>query len=206
MRKKAVIVLHSCWKLQEESLEGVMERVKKALCDKNPSVMGVSLIMFYDMIKYTENKDKFKDLIGSFVSILKQIIEHRLPTSYDYHRLPAPWLQIQLLELLSILGKDNQHHSEYIYEILMETMKRADIGIHIGFAVLYQCLLTAFTIYPNPTVIAKAVSYIPQFLPSSSAPPQDSKTKISSTESNSNLRCAGFVFLFLPFLPFSILL
>ena len=33
------------------------------------------------------------------VSILKQIIEHRLPKDYDYHRIPAPWVQMNLLKI-----------------------------------------------------------------------------------------------------------
>jgi hypothetical protein len=34
------------------------------------------------------------------LTILKQITEHRLPSTFDYHRVPAPWIQIKLLKLL----------------------------------------------------------------------------------------------------------
>ena len=44
----------------------------------------------------------------SFVSILKQITEHRLPRDYDYHRIPAPWIQIRLLRIMAILGAADQ--------------------------------------------------------------------------------------------------
>jgi AP-4 complex subunit epsilon-1 len=58
--------------------------------------------------------------------ILKQIVEHRLSTDFDYHRVPAPWLQIKLLEILSFLGKNDQGSSKGIYEILNEVLKRND--------------------------------------------------------------------------------
>ncbi len=49
-----------------------------------------------------------KDLIPSFANILKQVIENRLPKDFEYHRLPAPWIQIKLLKLFSILARDDK--------------------------------------------------------------------------------------------------
>ena len=43
--------------------------MKKALCDKDPSVMAASLNYFSDQVKIRPND--FKDLINSFVVILK---------------------------------------------------------------------------------------------------------------------------------------
>lgn len=91
-------------------------KMKKALCDKDPSVMQASLNYFVDQVKV--RPADFKDLVNSFVVILKQIIDHRLPKDYDYHRLPAPWIQIRILEVLSYLGADDKTCSEQMYEIL----------------------------------------------------------------------------------------
>lgn len=42
------------------------------------------------------------------MDILKQIIDGNLSKEFDYHRLPAPWLQIAILKLLTKFGKDDK--------------------------------------------------------------------------------------------------
>ena len=72
--------------------------MKKALCDREPSVMAASLNLYLEEV--AENPRKYKDLTSSFVIILKQVIEHKLPKEFDYHRMPAPWVQIKILKIL----------------------------------------------------------------------------------------------------------
>ncbi|CAN0476291.1 unnamed protein product, partial [Scytosiphon promiscuus] len=69
----------------------------------------------------------------------KQITEHRLPRDFDYHRMPAPWIQMRLLRILALLGKADRATSEGMYEVLMDVMRRADTGINVGYAVVYEC-------------------------------------------------------------------
>lgn len=64
------------------------------LCDNDPGVMGSTLCPLYDLI--SEDVNSYKDLVVSFVSILKQVAERRLPKSYDYHQMPAPFIQVCL--------------------------------------------------------------------------------------------------------------
>jgi AP-4 complex subunit epsilon-1 len=75
-----------------------------------------------------------------------QVTEHRLPREYDYHRMPAPWIQLKLLKLLGSLGAADKVCSDQMYEILHEVMKRADIGINVGYAIVYEAVRTCTTI------------------------------------------------------------
>jgi hypothetical protein len=67
-----------------------MERQR--LIDNDPGVMGATLCPLFDLI--SEDANSYKDLIVSLVSILKQVAEKRLPTTYDYHHMPAPFIQV----------------------------------------------------------------------------------------------------------------
>lgn len=62
------------------------------LCDNDPGVMGATLCPLFDLI--TVDVSSYKDLVVSFVSILKQVAERRLPKSYDYHQMAAPFIQV----------------------------------------------------------------------------------------------------------------
>lgn len=77
VRKKAVCALHRFYQLDQSSISNMGDKVRRALCDKDPSVMAASLCLLHDLIR--DNPNTYKDLVSSFVSILKQITEHRLP-------------------------------------------------------------------------------------------------------------------------------
>ena len=174
IRKKAVMCLYKFHQVSPMSVPDCDERMRRLLCDFDPSVMAATLPYFKEMA--AKNPAKYKDLVAPLTSILKQVIEHKLVREFDYHRFPAPWIQVILLEILSILGADDKAASENMYEILQQCLRRADdTGINIGYAIVYQCLKTICTIYPNPHLIELASNTISRFLISESP----------------NLRCTG---------------
>ena len=128
--------------------------------------MGATLPFLQDLVR--DNVVDYKDLVPSLVSILKQITEHRLPRDYDYHRIPAPWIQMNLLRTLAWLGKGDQVASEGMYEVVADVMKRADTGINVGYAIVYEAVKTVTTIYPNPVLLDTTATAISRFIRSDS--------------------------------------
>ena len=174
IRKKAVMCLYKFYQVSPNSVPDCDERMRRLLCDFDPSVMAATLPYFKEQAM--KDPDKYKDLVSPLIVILKQVIEHKLPRDYDYHRFPAPWIQVIILEILSILGRDDQSYSENMYEIIGQCLRRADdTGINIGYAIVYQCLKTICIIYPNSHLIELASNTISRFLSSDSP----------------NLRCTG---------------
>ena len=76
--------------------------MKRALCDKDPSVMAAALNHYVDVCRAKPHEHK--DLVPSLLIILKQVTDHRLPRDFDYHRMPAPWIQAKILECMAALG------------------------------------------------------------------------------------------------------
>lgn len=124
VRKKAIIALHRLHQLAPDIVtkQEVTDKVRKLLCDRDPAVMGSTLNVIETLARV--DVQPFKDLVPSLISILKQICERRLPSEYDYHRIPAPWMQMKIVRILSVIGKNDMACSEGMYEILGNAYER----------------------------------------------------------------------------------
>jgi AP-4 complex subunit epsilon-1 len=167
VRKKAVIVLSRFLKLSPGLGPEYLALFRKTLCDKDPAVMGATLNCFRDILKEGDNVTLLKDMISSLTVVLRQIMDKRLPRDFDYHNVPAPWMQIRILEILAVLGENDQKASQQMYQIIGDVMRRAeDVSSNIGYAIVYQCMKTITTIYPHPPLIESSASLVSNFLTS----------------------------------------
>lgn len=162
IRRKAVLALYKFYLIAPNQVQHIHNKFRKALCDKDPGVMTASLHIYLQMIQ--ENPEGYKDLTPSFVTILKQVVGGKLPMDFNYHSVPAPWLQIQLLRILSILGKNDQSTSEIMYEVLDESLRRAEMNHNITYAILYECVKCIYTIHPKSDLLEKAAKCIGNFV------------------------------------------
>lgn len=126
--------------------------------------MAAAVIALESLVN--ENPDDYKRLVPSMVNILKQIIEHRLPKSYNYHKNPAPFIQIRILRILAILGRDDKAASEEMYAILEEVLRKADNNTNIGTAVVYEAVKVASSIYPRPHLLQQCATLVSRLLSS----------------------------------------
>ncbi|SBT87695.1 AP-4 complex subunit epsilon, putative [Plasmodium malariae] len=164
IRKKVCMLLHKIYLIDPLLIKDIDVYLKKLLCDVDPSVMGASLNLIACIAK--NHMMYCIKLVPYLVSILKQICENKLPKEYDYHRIPAPWIQIKILSIFRILGFSNKKLSEQMYEVLQKTMQRADFGINVGYAIIYECVKTIAIIYPSHNLLELASLSISRFISS----------------------------------------
>ncbi|XP_042484192.1 AP-4 complex subunit epsilon-like isoform X2 [Macadamia integrifolia] len=166
VRKKAIMALHRFYQRAPSSVAHLLSNFRKRLCDNDPGVMGSTLCPLFDLIAADANS--YKDLVISFVSILKQVAERRLPKSYDYHQMPAPFIQIRLLKILALLGNGDKQASEHMYTVLGDIFKKCDPSSNIGNAVLYECICCVSSIHCGPKLLESAAEATSRFLKSDS--------------------------------------
>ncbi|KAM6181332.1 AP-4 complex subunit epsilon-1 [Erethizon dorsatum] len=162
IRRKAVLALHKFHLIAPNQVQHIHIKFRKALCDRDVGVMAAALHIYLRVIK--ENSSGYKDLTGSFVTILKQVVGGKLPVDFNYHSVPAPWLQIQLLRILGLLGKDDQRTSELMYDVLDESLRRAELNHSVTYAILFECVHTVYSIYPKSELLEKAAKCIGKFV------------------------------------------
>jgi AP-4 complex subunit epsilon-1 len=79
--------------------------------------------------------------------------------------VPAPWIQINLLKLLALLGADDQAASEHMYEVLLQAMQRAEkYKNNAGYAVLYEAIMSTTRIRANNALLEAAANSIGQLI------------------------------------------
>lgn len=116
IRRKAYLVLMNINQSFPHLFAQIKPLVIEALNDSETPVIFAGISMLYKSI--LNNPHQFKDTTKKLVEILFNILEHKYPKEYDYHRIPAPWTQITLLQMLQSLGKNDQQASSLMYEVL----------------------------------------------------------------------------------------
>lgn len=165
VRKKAVMALQKMLQLNPILITDLLSTIRGALCDPSPAVMAASLHVLHDVSK--SNPTLCKDLVPHLVNILQQTIDHKLPRDFDYHRVPAPWIQMKILSMLATLGHGDRVASEKMYGVLSTVLTSADTGVNIGSAIVYETVRTLTTVYPTSSLLQIAATSISRFLASS---------------------------------------
>lgn len=172
IRRKVVEAMHAFYLRSDGSL-CELASFRQALCDREPSVMDAAVRLLHDVI--LRDTASQHDLLDSFIFILTQVIERRLPRQCEYHRMPAPWLQIRLIQVITIIVGTDKQRAEKAERVFAEVMKRADNGKLIGFAVISEVIRSAAAMPVLPLLLRLASEAVSGLLNSS----------------NPNLRCAG---------------
>jgi len=177
LRKKAGLAMARCLTKCPDMVEDFVDRVVTLLKDKNHGVLitVVQLMTQVLMIDLknaeeegedpfqTDCRNAFLRLVPMLVRMLKNLQSPGHSPEYEVDGVADPFLQVQLLTLLRLLGAKNEKASEEMNDVLSR-VATTDSSKNAGNAILYECVQTIMGIESDGQLRVLAINILGRFL------------------------------------------
>ena len=178
LRKKACLAMARCLSKCPDMVEDFVERVASLLKDKSHGVLitVVQLMTQVLMIDYrnadeegnnpfqTECRTAFLGLVPTLVKMLRNLLSTGYSPDHDVGGISDPFLQVQLLTLLRLLGANNEQASEEMNDVLAQVATNTESSKNAGNAILYECVQTIMGTESEDGLRVLAVNILGRFL------------------------------------------
>ncbi|XP_043566085.1 AP-1 complex subunit gamma-1-like isoform X2 [Chiloscyllium plagiosum] len=165
IRKKAALAAVHVIRKVPELLEMFLPATKNLLNDKNHGVLHAAVVLVIEMCKHSPDTHAyFRKVVPQLVKSLKNLIMSGYSPEHDVSGISDPFLQVQILRLLRILGKSDDEASEQMNDILAQVATNTETSKNVGNAILYETVLTVMDIKSESGLRVLAVNILGRFL------------------------------------------
>lgn len=169
-RKAALCAMRICRKVPDLQ-EHFIEKAKVLLSDRNHGVMLCALTLATSFCEDDEAEDgqegvvdQFRPLAGGLVKTLKGMTTSGYAPEHDVSGITDPFLQVKILRLLRVLGRNDPATSELINDILAQVATNTESTKNVGNAILYEAVLTILDIEADSGLRVLGVNILGKFL------------------------------------------
>ncbi|CAM9703895.1 unnamed protein product [Pylaiella littoralis] len=165
IRKKAALCTIRVLKKCPELVEDFIERVVVLLVERSHGVVlcGVQLLIAILEIDKAHASALVK-VVPSLVRLMRNLLNTGFSSEYDVAGVTDPFLQVQVLRLLRLLGQHSQDASEEVNSILSQVATTTETAKNSGNAILYECVRTIMKLESESSLRSMAVNILGRFL------------------------------------------
>uniref|UniRef100_A0A8C7RVU8 AP-1 complex subunit gamma n=1 Tax=Oncorhynchus mykiss TaxID=8022 RepID=A0A8C7RVU8_ONCMY len=117
------------------------------LCERNPDTL-----------------EQFRKVVPELVLMMKGLVMSGYSPEHNVAGISDPFLQVRILRLLRILGRNNDTASDAMNDLLAQVATNTDSSKTAGSAVLYETVLTVMDIKSESGLRVLAVNILGRFL------------------------------------------
>ncbi|XP_023646476.1 AP-1 complex subunit gamma-1 isoform X2 [Paramormyrops kingsleyae] len=165
LRKKAALCAVHVIRKVPELMEMFLPATKNLLSEKNHGVLHTSVVLLTEMCERSPDMlAHFRKLVPQLVRILKNLIMSGYSPEHDVSGISDPFLQVRILRLLRILGRNDDDSSEAMNDILAQVATNTETSKNVGNAILYETVLTIMDIKSESGLRVLAINILGRFL------------------------------------------
>ncbi|KAF9904997.1 clathrin associated protein complex large subunit [Lobosporangium transversale] len=165
IRKKAALCAIRIIRKVPDLQENFIQRASSLLNDRNHGVLLSGITLITEMcLASQETLLHFRKAVPVLVRHLKSLVSAGFSAEHDVTGVTDPFLQIKILRLLRILGKDDVESSEAMNDILAQVATNTEASKNVGNSILYETVLTIMETPSDNALRVLAINILGKFL------------------------------------------
>ncbi|RNA25888.1 AP-1 complex subunit gamma-1-like isoform X1 [Brachionus plicatilis] len=147
LKKKAILCAIRIIRKVPELMEIYVPSVRNLLNEKNHGVLLGAIGLITEMcIRSPDILTHFRKLVPNLVRVLKNLIMSGYSPDHDVSGISDPFLQVRIIRLLRVLGKNDLESSESMNDILAQLVFLTETSTLAGQAILYELSQTLMSL------------------------------------------------------------
>nr|XP_020753001.1 AP-1 complex subunit gamma-like 2 isoform X2 [Odocoileus virginianus texanus] len=165
VRKKAVLTaVHMIRKVPELS-DIFLPPCAQLLHERHHGILLGTVTLITELCERSPAALKhFRKVVPQLVHTLRTLVMTGCSTEHSVSGVSDPFLQVQILRLLRILGRNHEESSETMNDLLAQVATNTDASRNAGSAVLFETVLTIMDIRSAAGLRVLAVNILGRFL------------------------------------------